>query len=214
VTGAGKAFCAGGDFGWLKSLAGQTVQQDITIDEGGEIISEMLRIPLPVIAAVNGAAVGLGCSVAVMCDILLIDESAHMSDPHLAVGVVAGDGGAAVWPAITNILRTKEALFLGSRIPAVQAVELGLATRVVGKGESMTEARAVAERLLAMPSRALQDTKRAINTHLTKAVAGPMHVALTGERMTMASSEHAAAIEKFAPKREAPVRATGSRLVW
>ena len=201
VTGAGKAFCAGGDFGWLEALGGDAVQQDITIDEGGEIITEMLRFPLPVIAAVNGPAVGLGCSVAVMCDIVLIDEKAHMSDPHVAVGLVAGDGGAAIWPAVTNVLRTKESLFLGSRFTAAEAVEVGLATRVVANGEAMTEARAVAAKLLALPQRALQDTKRAINAHLIKAVAGPMHVALSGERMSMGSPEHAELLDKFRPRK-------------
>ena len=89
----------------------------------------MLRFPLPVIAAVNGPAVGLGCSVAVLCDIVLMSETAYLADPHVAVGLVAGDGGAAFWPLLGPILRSREYLYTGDRIPAATAVELGLATR-------------------------------------------------------------------------------------
>ncbi|NED64472.1 enoyl-CoA hydratase/isomerase family protein, partial [Streptomyces sp. SID10244] len=120
----------GGDLGWITSFLDDPVARDDSIREGAEIIDEMLRFPLPVIAAVNGPAVGLGCSMAVLCDVVLISESAYLADPHVAVGLVAGDGGAAFWPLLTPILRSREYLYTGDRIPASTAVELGLATRV------------------------------------------------------------------------------------
>jgi enoyl-CoA hydratase len=95
LTGAGRAFCAGGDLNWIATFLDDPVARDESIREGAQIIEEMLRFPLPVIAAVNGPAVGLGCSAALLCDILLISESAYLADPHVAVGLVAGDGGAA-----------------------------------------------------------------------------------------------------------------------
>ena len=115
----------------------------------------MLRFPLPVIAAVNGPAVGLGCSVALLSDIMLISEAAYLADPHIAVGLVAGDGGAAFWPLLTPIMRSREYLFTGDRIPAATAVELGFASRQVAPEELMTEARRLAERLAVQPAEAL-----------------------------------------------------------
>src|SRR5690606_9846419 len=99
--------------------------------EGARIVEELLRFPLPVVAAVNGPAVGLGCSIAVLCDVVLMAEDAHLADPHVAVGLAAGDGGAAFWPLLGPILRLREHLYTGDPIPAARAVELGLASRVV-----------------------------------------------------------------------------------
>ena len=77
----------------------------------------MLKFPLPVVAAVNGAAVGLGCSLALLCDIVLVSSRAHFADPHVSVGLVAGDGGAAFWLLLTNIMRTREYLLTGGADP-------------------------------------------------------------------------------------------------
>ena len=125
ITGAGRAFCAGGDFDWISSFLDDPAARDESIREGAQIIDEMLRFPLPVIAAVNGAAVGLGCSLAVLCDIVLMSERAYLADPHVSVGLVAGDGGAAFWPLLIPIMRSREYLYTGERIPAATAVELG-----------------------------------------------------------------------------------------
>jgi enoyl-CoA hydratase len=105
LTGAGRAFSAGGDLDWITSFLDDPVARDESLREGAEIVEEMLRFPLPVIAAVNGAAVGLGCSIAILCDVVLMAETAHLADPHVSVGLVAGDGGAAFWPLLTPILR-------------------------------------------------------------------------------------------------------------
>ena len=128
LTGAGRAFSAGGDLDWITSFLDDPAARDESLREGAQIIEELLRFPLPVIAAVNGPAVGLGCSIAVLCDIVLISDRAFLADPHVSVGLVAGDGGAAFWPLLTPILRSREYLYTGDRIPAATAVELGLAT--------------------------------------------------------------------------------------
>ena len=125
LTGAGRAFCAGGDLNWISTFLDDPVARDESIREGSQIIEEMLRFPLPVIAAVNGPAVGSGCSVALLCDIMLISEGAYLADPHVAVGLVAGDGGAALWPLLSPIMRSREYLYTGDRIPAATAVEFG-----------------------------------------------------------------------------------------
>jgi enoyl-CoA hydratase len=190
LTGAGRAFSAGGDLDWITSFLDDPVARDESLREGAQIIEEVLRFPLPVIAAVNGPAVGLGCSLAVLCDIVLISERAFLADPHVSVGLVAGDGGAAFWPLLTPILRSREYLFTGGRIPAATAVELGLATRVVPPGELLEEARRLAERLAAQPAEALRETKRVTNMYLSTALSGAMQAGFAAERVTMRSPEH------------------------
>ena len=190
LTGAGRTFCAGGDFDWITTFLDDPVARDESIREGAQIIEEMLRFPLPVIAAVNGAAVGLGCSLAVLCDIVLISETAYLADPHVTVGLVAGDGGAAFWPLLTPILRSREYLYTGDRIPAARAVELGLATRAVAPGDLLPEARRLAERLAGQPAEALQATKRVLNMHLSQALSGALQAGFAAEASTMRSAEH------------------------
>jgi enoyl-CoA hydratase len=190
LTGAGRTFCAGGDLGWITSFLDDPVARDESLREGAQIIQEMLRFPLPVIAAVNGAAVGLGCSLAVLSDIVLISEAAHLADPHVTVGLVAGDGGAAFWPLLTPILRSREYLFTGDRIPAATAVELGLATRTTAHQDLLPQARRLAERLAAQPADALRGTKRVLNMHLSQALSGAMQAGFTAEAITMQSAEH------------------------
>ncbi|GAA3725269.1 enoyl-CoA hydratase/isomerase family protein [Gordonia hankookensis] len=200
LTGSGRAFSAGGDLGWIRSFLDDPVARDDSIREGAEIIDEMLRFPLPVIAAVNGPAVGLGCSMAVLCDVVLISESAYLADPHVAVGLVAGDGGAAFWPLLTPILRSREYLYTGDRIPASTAVELGLATRVTPGDELMAQARALATRLAAQPREALQSTKRIVNMHLSQALGGPLQAGFAAEVVTMVSDEHRERLQAMAAR--------------
>ncbi|GAB2658545.1 enoyl-CoA hydratase/isomerase family protein [Nocardia goodfellowii] len=192
LTGAGRAFSAGGDLDWITSFLDDPVARDESIREGAQIIEEMLRFPLPVIAAINGAAVGLGASLAILSDIALISERAYLADPHVAVGLVAGDGGAAFWPLLTPILRSREYLFTGDRIDAPTAVQLGLASRVVAPEELLPAAHRLAERLAAQPAEALRATKRVVNMHLSRALAGPLQAGFAAEVVTMRSAEHRA----------------------
>ncbi len=197
LTGAGRAFSAGGDFQWMIQIQSDLAYREQIIDEARRILGEMLRFPLPLIAAVNGPAVGLGCSLALCCDLVLISEKAHLADPHVAVGLAAGDGGAALWPFMTSLLRAKEYIFTGDRIGAELAVQLGLANRVVAHGEVMAEATKLAQRLASLPQRALADTKRALNAHLAPAMAGPMEIALTAELQSMGSEEHKSRVREL-----------------
>lgn len=190
LTGSGRAFSAGGDLNWIASFSEDPVARDESLREGAEIIEEMLRFPMPVIAAVNGPAVGLGCSIAVLCDIVLISERAHLLDPHVSVGLVAGDGGAAFWPLLTPILRSRHYLFTGDRISASAAVDLGLATRATAPDELLPEARRLAERLAQQSVAALRGTKRVLNMHLSQALAGAVQAGFAEERITMLSDEH------------------------
>lgn len=190
LTGAGRAFSAGGDLDWITSFLDDHAARDESLREGAQITEEMLRFPLPVIAAVNGPAVGLGCSIALLCDVVLISEKAFLADPHVSVGLVAGDGGAAFWPLLAPLLRTREYLFTGDRIPAARAVELGLASRTTAPDQLLPEARRLAERIGAQPVAAIQGTKRVLNMHLSRALSGAVQAGFAAEAVSMESDEH------------------------
>ncbi len=194
LTGRGRAFSAGGDFHVMTRVQRDQAFRTQNIDEARRIITGMVRCPVPVIAAVNGPAVGLGCSLALLSDLVLMAEGAYLADPHVQVGLVAGDGGAMVLPLIVGLARARELLFLGERVSAEDAVRLGLAHRVVPRDRLLDEAMELARRLAALPAAALRGTKRAVNLHLEQAMAAVMETALAAERDSMASPEHAAIV--------------------
>ena len=170
LTGSGKAFSAGGDLHLLDRMVNDLTLRDFIMTEAIEIVRSMTAVRVPIIAAVNGPAVGLGCSLASMSDIVVVEEHAYFADPHVALGLVAADGGAVTWPLITSLLRAKEYILLGDRLPAAEAVQLGVANRVVPTGESVTVALELAERMAKLPPQALIETKALLNDALRRAV--------------------------------------------
>ena len=190
LTGRGRAFSAGGDFRVMTRVQRDEAFRERNIAEARAIITGMVRCPVPVIAAVNGPAVGLGCSLALLSDLVLMAEGAYLADPHVQVGLVAADGGAMVLPLIVGLARARELLFLGSRVGAEEAVRLGLANRVVPGEALLDEAMDLARRLAALPVTALRGTKRAVNLHLEQAMSAVMEAALSAERDSMHSPEH------------------------
>jgi enoyl-CoA hydratase/carnithine racemase len=189
ITGHGRNFSAGGDFGYMQENIDDADLRAETVDEGRAIVTGMVRCPLPVIAAVNGPAVGLGCSLALLSDLVLMADTSFLADPHLRMGLVPGDGGM-VWPALIGLYRAKEYLFLGERISAQQAVEFGLASRVVAADELMSEAMSLAQRLVKVPEAALRHTKRALNAYLEAQLPGAFELGFGGELESMHSPEH------------------------
>jgi enoyl-CoA hydratase/carnithine racemase len=124
-------------------------------------------------------------------------DHAYLADTHVSIGLVAGDGGAVTWPLMTSVLKAKEYLFTGEKIPAELAVELGLANRVVEGGRLIEEARALAHRIAEQPPQALQETKRAVNLHLQRAASAILPFALSAESESFATAELRASIERF-----------------
>lgn len=202
LTGVGNCFCAGADLEWLPGLQNDEDLREEILDEAAEILFEMVRFPLPLIAAVNGPAVTLGCSVAVMTDILLIADTAYLSDPHVTAGLCAGDGGAAMWPLLANPLRVREYLFTGDKIRPEVAVDIGLASRVVAADKLMDEAMHLAQRLAEQPRYALQDTKKAVNAYLAQALAGAVQAGAAAERLSLTTREHKERFERFQQARK------------
>lgn len=196
LTGAGRAFSAGGD---LDDFEARRVDFEIRrreMREARRLVTDMLDVRVPVIAAVNGPAVGLGCTLATLCDVVFIAESAFMADPHVTVGLVAGDGGAVTWPAMTSMLKAKHYLFTGDRIPAADAVALGLATFTVPPVELLDRALEYAQRLAGLPPYALQETKFALNQHLRRAALGSLALGLATESQAHDLDDYRDAIER------------------
>jgi enoyl-CoA hydratase/carnithine racemase len=197
LTGAGRAFSAGGNIrGFIRSYE-DPEHRRASLRAARRLVDEMLAFHIPVIAAVNGPAVGLGCSIATLADVVLISDKAYLADTHVSVGLVAGDGGAALWPLMTSILRAKEYLFTGDRIGPELAVQLGLANRIVPHEQLVEEAVRLAHRIAAQPPQAVQETKRAVNIHLQQAVAAVMPFALSAEAESFGTEDLRRTIEKF-----------------
>src|SRR4029078_12424405 len=126
----------------------------------------MVRCRVPVVAAVNGPAVGLGCSVIALSDVVYMAESADLSDPHVTVGLGAADGGPLTWPLHTSLLLAKEYAFTGDRITAARAADVDLAHQVFPDEEVFDAALATARKIAALPRQAVESTKRVLNLHL------------------------------------------------
>lgn len=181
LTGNGKAFSAGGDLALLQRMVDDRGLRRAIMDEAGEIVRSMTSVRVPIVAAVNGPAVGLGCSLASMSDIVLVEEQAYFADPHVALGLVAADGGALTWPLLTSLVRAKEHILLGDRVGADDAVAYGLANRVVPAGTARDEAMALAERLAALPPQSVRESKALLNQGLRSAVTALLQGALATE---------------------------------
>jgi enoyl-CoA hydratase len=197
LTGEGRAFSAGGDFDLLDRMAKDRGVRRDTLAEGREIVLSMVRCRIPVIAAVNGPAVGLGCSLLALADVVYLAESAYLADPHVTVGLVAADGGPVSWPLHTSLLLAKEYAFTGERITASRAAEIGLANHVFPDDEVLPAALALADKIAALPQQAVEATKRVLNLHLEHAVLTTIDFALAAENESFDTAELRANVERF-----------------
>jgi enoyl-CoA hydratase len=204
LTGAGRAFSAGGDFDYLDQLAGDAALRSTTLAHGRQIVTGMVACRLPIVAAVNGPAVGLGCSLVALSDVVFMAESAHLADPHVLLGLVAADGGPVVWPLLTSLQLAKEYAFTGDRIPARRAAEIGLVNHVCPDDEVMDAAMACAQRMARLPRGALEDTKRVLNIHLERAVLATLDFALRAEDRSFTSPELRANLDRMLASEKDP----------
>jgi enoyl-CoA hydratase len=197
ITGEGRAFSAGGDFDLLDRMANDRALRRAVIAEGRELVLNMIRCRVPVIAAVNGPAVGLGCSVIALSDVVYMAESAYLSDPHVTVGLVAADGGPLTWPLHTSLLLAKEYAFTGDRISAHRAAQIGLANHVCPDGEVLEAALATAKKIAALPQQAVEVTKRVLNLHVERSVLATIDFAMASESESFDTPNLRANIDRF-----------------
>lgn len=201
LTGAGKSFSAGGDLaGMLKSNEDPKHAASMIV-RTPHIVRSMLAMSKPVIARVNGHAMGMGATLALLADVVFMAEGAKFADPHVNVGLSAGDGGALLWPLMIGYARARHYLLTGEAIEASEAAAMGLIHKAV-PAEQLDEAVwAYAERLLALPAMALRITKRSINMDLRTLAEATIDAHAGLEHLTLASGDHREAVLAFMEKR-------------
>ena len=202
VTGAGRAFCAGGDIDYIRAMQEDRALRRSALDNGKRIVTSMIRCRVPVIAAVNGPAVGLGCSLAALSDVVFMAASAYLADPHVAIGLVAGDGGPLTWPAHASLLLCKEHLLTGDPITAERAAQMGLANHVVPDEQVLDRALAWAHRIAGMPQQAVQDTRRLLNLPLERQALAGMDFAFAAEDRSFDTDDLSRNVRRFLDRRQ------------
>ncbi len=202
LTGAGRAFSAGGDVVAQQTKIDEPELFLRTIYEARKIIYGILDCDKPIIARINGHAVGLGCTLALFCDITIAVEQAKIGDPHVSVGLVAGDGGAVIWPQLVGYNRAKEFLFTGDLMSAVEAERIGLINHVVTPEELDDKVYELANRLANGPIKAIRWTKQSINIPLKQLAHSMMDASLNMEALSNLTEDHQRAASAFAEKRK------------
>lgn len=201
-TGNGdRAFSAGGDFNMLKQgLTDPSVFRD-SMRRDETILKDLVNLEKPVIARVNGDATGLGATLALFSDIVIASETARIGDPHVKAGLVAGDGGAVVWPLLTSLSKAKELLMTGDLVTATEAEDLGLVNYAVPPEELDDKVDEMVEKLATGPQLAIQYTKLAVNGWLEFGMNNILRESMALEGLSQAHEDHAEAVESFLEKR-------------
>jgi enoyl-CoA hydratase len=200
VTGAGDAFSAGGDFGLIEQMQRDTDLRQATLRRSRTLFWSLVALEIPVIAAVNGPAVGAGATLALLCDIVLMAEQAYLAEPRVSIGLVPGDGSAIVWPLLAGIPAARSYLLTGDRMPAAEAHRLGLVHRVVESNALLGEAMGLADRLAGLSPHAVRATKRALNLHLESAALAGLELALEAESQSFDTPELRATVREHSER--------------
>ncbi len=209
LTGAGKAFCAGGDVKGMASgkfLGGEGKMLLSTPAHGRRIIQNMLEVEQPIVGAINGDAIGLGANIALLCDVIVVAEKARLADTHVKVGIVAGDGGAVIWPLLIGPARAKEFLMRGNYVSGADAARMGLVNYATPQDEVMTRAYALAEELAQGPTWAIRWSKLCVNKWLKQQVNLILDASLAYEMVTFTTEDHREAARAFVEKRKPSFR--------
>lgn len=202
LASTGKSFSAGGDTALMRTANGQLAERRRIVDQGRELLDELLRVPQPIVVALHGAAIGLGATIVLACDMIVAARTASLSDPHVRIGLVAGDGGCLVWPQAVGMLVAKRHLLTGTPLTAEAAHRAGLVTDLVDTAdEALPAAISLAREIAALPPLAVQGTKRALNAVLRARAEEVVDYAFSLEVDTLGSSDLLEAISAFEQRR-------------
>jgi enoyl-CoA hydratase len=199
ITGAGRAFCAGGDFSPSGEVMGSTTGG--MLEEARRIVDHLLECNKPLISAVNGYAMGLGATVALLCDVVVAGRSAVFADTHVKMGIGAGDGGQLIWPLLIGVNKAKYFLMSGERVGAEEAERIGLASFVVDDDALLERATAIAASLAAGPLQAITASKMAVNHWMRSISSTVMPLSLQLEDACFGSADQKEAVKAFNEKR-------------
>lgn len=199
LTEAGKTFSAGGDISDFGNVTkNNEYRRRIRLRHARQILDAMTACPLPIVSGANDAALGLGCSIAALGDIILACESAYFADTHVPDGLVAGDG-----PLLMSLARAKEYMLTGDRVSAEEAYRIGLVNHVHPDAEFLPRAIELAGRLAAQLRLAIRETKRALNLHIQRAAIGNLDMALAAESESFLTNEHHQKVQSFLDRKSA-----------
>lgn len=204
LTGAGKAFSIGGD---ITSRDKPTKQKGrggrrIVMADGRRVIENILDVEQPIVAAINGDALGFAANVALLCDVTVAAQTAKLADTHVALGAVAGDGGAVIWPLLIGPNRAKEFLMLGDTITGADAARIGLVNYALPTEQVLPKARELAQRLADGPTWAIRWSKLAVNKWLKQQANLIMDAGLAYEALTLTTQDHKEAVKAMIEKRK------------
>jgi enoyl-CoA hydratase len=202
LTGNGSAFCAGGDIDWMQESVENPEEFERTAREGKDIVFSQLDLEKPLICKLNGHATGLGASLALLCDVILCAEEAKIGDPHVSVGLVAGDGGAFIWPQIVGYARAKKYLLTGELMTATEAERIGLVTEVMPRAQLDAAVDALAQKLASGATRAIRWSKIATNLPLKALFHAHFDAGIAYECLSNRTADHAEAVKAFREKRK------------
>ncbi len=202
ITGAGRAFSAGGNVASMQKLIDNPRLFRKEADKGKQRIFAMLDCPKPIIAKVNGAAVGLGATIALFSDIIFAAEHAKIADPHVQVGLAAGDGGAVIWPALLGHARAKHYLLTGAPITGAEAAQIGLINKAVPSEELDKVVDEYAQRLANGASKAIQWTKLSANIGLKHLAQQVLDASFAYELLSQQTKDHQEAANAFRESRK------------
>lgn len=202
LTGAGRAFCAGGDIEWMRAAIRDPEQFEVVTWEAKRIVYSMLDCEIPIVGRINGDAVGLGATLALLCDITVMDEQARIGDPHVRVGLNAADGGGFLWPQMIGFGKARELLLTGELLSAAEAKSLGAIGNVTAAGELDTRVDALVAKLRAGATKAIRWTKAGYTIPLRQLAHGHMDAGTAYECLTNLTQDHHEAVEAFAAKRK------------
>jgi enoyl-CoA hydratase len=202
LTGAGQAFSAGGDVNWMADMAagrrGPFVEE---VRMMRRIIHGVLDCPKPVIAKVNGDAMGFGASIALLCDVVIAADTARFADPHVKLGLVAGDGGALIWPQLIGYAKARHYLMTGDAIAAPEAERMGLITFSVPAADLDAYVAQYAAKLARGAQTAIRYTKSAVNIALRQLFTSVGEAAIAYEGLATYTSDFREGVTAFIEKR-------------
>jgi enoyl-CoA hydratase len=197
ITGVGRAFSAGGDVQLMEDMSLGIISQSEQVLGGRRLLLRLLDIPQPVVAMVNGPAVGLGATIALHCDAVFASTVAIFADPHVQIGLAAGDGGAVIWPLLVGPVRAKHYLMTGDPVDAEVAKSLGLVLDVCEPDALAQTSYAYARRLCEGPRVAIEGTKLAVNRHLKLWIDQVLDTSLLAELWSMQTEDHRQRVADF-----------------
>ena len=205
LTGADPAFSAGGDIRTMQEQAGPDVSPARIRQDYRQGIQRLplalFNLEVPVIAAVNGPAMGAGLDLACMCDLRIASDKARFAESFVKLGIIPGDGGAWLLPRVIGMARASELAFTAEVIDAPQALAWGLVSRVVPHAELMDSARALAEKIAVHPPQAMRMTKKLMREALHTRLDTLLELSAAYQALAHKTPEHAEAVSAFLEKR-------------